>query len=472
MNKFTRKAVLLAVAVFTILAVVGTTPVIAAQTTITWFVGLGAGTKPEDLKPQQDVVDKFNAAHPDIDLKLTVAASNQVAGDTFTTLVASGTNVPDVVGPLGVEGTTFYHDSWLDIAPLVAKTKYDLKQFSDSQVKVNQEGDKLYGIPFGVYPGVMFYNKDLFDAAGLAYPPSKFDEKYKLDGKDVDWSWDTAYTIAKKLTFDKAGKDATDPAFDPTNIVQFGLDQQWDTERSDMQTYGGAPVIDAKTGKVLITANWRAEAQDMFKAIWVDHSMPNQTYENSDLLKPSAFASGKVAMGRVMLWYTCCLADLKAKWDIGVQPSYKGVYTPPSDVDTFRIYKGTKSPDAAFTVLSYLTNEAALDLLTHYGSVPARPELQSKFIEGLSKAYPSVTNWSIIGPSLDHAAVPHHQSSYPNYARGQQRFSDFNTWLRSAGPTAKPADVDTQLDKLQADIQTLVDNPTKALATAAPTAAK
>src|SRR5207244_531681 len=117
--------------------------------------------------------------------------------------------------------------------------KYDLTAFADSQVKVNQEGDKLYGVPFGVYPGVLFYNKDLFDAAGLDYPPSKFGDKYKLDGKDVDWSWDTVYAIAKKLTFDKAGKDATDKAFDSANIVQFGLDHQWDTERSDMQTYGG-----------------------------------------------------------------------------------------------------------------------------------------------------------------------------------------------------------------------------------------
>ena len=59
-------------------------------------------------------------------------------------------------------------------------------------------------------------------------------------------------------------------------------------------------------------------------------------------------------MARVMLWYTCCLADMTSKWDLGIVPSYNGNTYAPADADTFRIHKDSKNPEAAFTVLQYL----------------------------------------------------------------------------------------------------------------------
>ena len=65
-------------------------------------------------------------------------------------------------------------------------------------------------------------NVDLFDEAGLNYPPSSFDEKYVMpDGSEVDWNYDTVAEIAKILTVDANGNDATSADFDPGNIVQY-----------------------------------------------------------------------------------------------------------------------------------------------------------------------------------------------------------------------------------------------------------
>ncbi len=426
----------------------------ADKTVVTWFVGLGTGTDKEQIDIENSVVAKFNKSQDAIELKINIAASNQVAPDALSTLIASN-NAPDIVGPMGVEGANSFSGEWLDLQPLVTKTKYNIDQFPENVVKIYTEGNGLYGIPFAVYPGLIYWNKDLFDEAGLAYPPKTFDEKYKLDGKDVDWSWDTLAVIAKKLTVDTNGNDATSDKFDPAKTAQFGFVQQWDTIRADFQTFGGAPVINPDSGKVQIPDNWRAEAQWMWNGIWKDHFIPTSTYLNSDLLKPSAFASGKVAMARVMLWYTCCLTDLKSKWDLAPVPSYNGKYYAPADADTFRIAKQTKNPDAAFTVLQYLLGDAALDLLTTYGAFPARPDLQAQFLKGLADKYPSVTNWDIVKPSFDYGAVPHHESAYPNFSKGQQRFTDFATWLYS--DEAKSGDVKTQLDKLQSDLQAIVD---------------
>jgi len=425
------------------------------KTVVNWFVGLGTGTQPNQIDVQNKVVADFNASQDKIELKINIAASNQVAPDALSTLIAAGT-APDIIGPVGFDGSNQFAGQWLDLQPYVDKTKYDLAQFPEALVNLYQTGDQgLLGIPFAVYPGMIFYNADLFDEADLAYPPAKFGDKYMLDGKEVDWSWDTLATIAKILTVDANGNDATSADFDPSKIVQFGFNHQWGTQRADFSTFGGAPVIDDATGKVVIPENWRAEAQWVYNGIWKDHFIPTATYDASDLLKPSAFASGKVAMSRVPFWYTCCLGDLKSKWDLAVVPSYNGKFYAPADADTFRIFKGTKNPDAAFTVLQYLLGEGAADLLNAYGAYPARPDLQDAAIADKAKAYPSVKNWDAVAPSLEYATVPHHESYYPNYAKGQQRFNDFRTLMY--GDTGKDMDVKAELDKLQSDLQSIVD---------------
>jgi len=453
MNK-ARKFIMVLVAVVTAITLFqGALTAKAAKTTVNWFVGLGTGGNPEQQPVEDAVVKKFNDSQADIELKIQYV-DNKVAADALSTLIAAG-NAPDIVGPVGFSGANGFPGAWLDLAPLVAKNKTDMSVFPESLVNIYKEGDALVGIPFAVFPGLIYYNVDLFDEAGLAYPPAKVGDKYKLDGKDVEWSWDTLATIAQKLTIDAAGKDATDPAFDATKINQFGFVHQWGTIRSEFSTFGGANVVDPKSGKVVIPENWRAEAQWLHDGVWKTHFIPNETYGASDLLKPSEFASGKVAMARVMLWYTCCMADLKSKWDLAVPPSYKGQTYAPVDADTFRVTKATKNPDAAFKVLSYLLGDAELDLITAYGAYPARPDLQKASIEAKAKLYPSVKNWDIVPEMLKYSVAPSHESNYPNFNKGQDRFAAFRTLLY--GETGKDMDVNKELDKLQADLQAIVD---------------
>lgn len=424
------------------------------KTVVTWFIGLGTGTQPEQIDVQNAVVEAFNASQDAIELKVNIAASNQVAPDALSTLIAAGT-APDIVGPVGFDGSNQFAGQWLDLQPLVDSAGYDLAQFPENLVNLYQAGDDgLLGIPFAVYPGLIFYNADLFDEAGLEYPPAEFGAPYVLDGEEVEWNWDTLATIAKILTVDSNGNDATMEGFDPASIVQFGFNHQWGTQRADFSTFGGSPVVD-ESGKVVIPENWRAEAQWVYNGVWVDHFMPTATYDASDLLKPSAFASGKVAMSRVPLWYTCCLGDLTSNWDLAVVPSYEGNYYAPADADTFRIFKGTANPEAAFTVLQYLLGDGASDLLAAYGAYPARPDLQEAAIAVKAEQYPSVQNWGVVAPSLEYATVPHHESYYPNYAKGQQRFNDFRTLMY--GDTGESMDLAAELDKLQADLQAIVD---------------
>lgn len=60
---------------------------------------------------------------------------------------------------------------------------------------------------------VMYYNKDMFDAANVAYPPTSADKA---------WTWDEFVETAKLLTLDANGNNAASPDFDPDSIVQYG----------------------------------------------------------------------------------------------------------------------------------------------------------------------------------------------------------------------------------------------------------
>jgi multiple sugar transport system substrate-binding protein len=60
---------------------------------------------------------------------------------------------------------------------------------------------------------VLFYNKKMFDDAGVEYPPTSADNA---------WTWDEFVEAAKKLTLDSNGKTPNDSGFDANNIVQYG----------------------------------------------------------------------------------------------------------------------------------------------------------------------------------------------------------------------------------------------------------
>jgi len=481
-NMSTRKFLLLTIAVLTVVSMAQYVMPTKAQgpVTVTLFIGLGTGTNKDQVDAENAFVDAYNKGQgvkDGVTLKVNIAASNQEAPGILSTLIGS-VNPPDIVGPVGVSGSNLFYSEWLDLAPLIKKTGFNMSAYSPAVTSLYKQGNTISAIPWAVYPGLMWYNVDLFDEAGLNPPPKNFGEKYVLDGKQVDWTWDTVATIAKRLTFDANGKDATDPAFDPKNIIQYGFDQQFDTIRSDFETFGGGNpngVVD-KNNKVVIAPEWRAEAKWMWNGLWKDHFIPNNTAINSDLLKPSVFASGKVAMTRVMLWYTCCLADSKTgkayvNFDLAPVPMYNGKYFAPADADTFRIDKNTKNPEAAFKVLTYILNDADVFAPNFWGGFPGRTEFQAGFIKKLADTYKSVKNWAIVSKSFDYAVSPHHESYYPNFNKGQNRFADFSTLLRSdQGATI---DIDKELDKLQSDLQTLVDQAGQpAAATMAATAAK
>ncbi len=419
---------------------------------IRWFVGLGAGSDAEVKDAQQAVVDEFNSAHKDIQIVLEIVAV-KTAKDVLSTEIASG-NPPDIVGPVGVSGSNTFQGLYLDLAPYIQKTNYDLSQFDDSAVDFYKEpGQGQVGLPFGAYPSFLYYNKDLFDQAGLAYPPHKVGEKYKMpDGTEKDWTVDTMADLAMLLTVDKQGLNATEAGFDPKNVVQFGYQGQW-IDLGDMASLFGAGHFDDGTGKAQIPDQWRTGLKWYYDGIWTKHFIPTSAYSQSDLFgKGSEFNSGHLAMGLTHLWYTCCVDGVK-NWDAAVVPSYNGKITATVDVDTFRILKATKNPDQAFEVLTYLLGPASGKLLALYGSMPARKADQAAFFATLDKKYPQGVDWQVVRDMTQYPDIPSNEANMPNYQKAYDRMGALQTLMYST----EGLDMDAELTKLQSDLQAIFD---------------
>jgi multiple sugar transport system substrate-binding protein len=421
--------------------------------TLTWYVGLGTGAAPEQRALQEEVVAAWNEANPDIQVDLVIV-DNNVAVETLATLIATG-EAPDIVGPVGTSGTAAFAGNFLDIEPYLAELGYDAyAEFPAESVDFYRTNEGLVGLPLASFPAFLFYRPEMFDEAGLEYPPAEIGAPYMLDGEEVEWNVDTMSAVAQILTVDENGYDATEDEFDPSNIIQFGFANQWagaGAMRQNATMHGAGSVIDAD-GNAVFPDSWRVAFQWFHDAQWDTHIMPNAAQEGSDLLGAgNPFASGNLAMAQSHLWYTCCLED--SEWDAAALPSYEGVVTSRLHADTFRLFNSTENPLEAVEFLTYLVGEASLDLLGVYGGMPARPEDQQAFFDGLDEKYPQGVNWEVVKDSLNYPDIPSHEEALPNNNKANDRLDSFLSLLRSE----PDVDVQAEIDSLLVDLQAIFD---------------
>jgi ABC-type sugar transport system, periplasmic component len=427
---------------------------------VRWFIGLGAGTQPTQIAAEAAFADAYNASQKDVYLSLEIINNTQ-AGSILKTELAAG-NAPDIIGPVGVEGLNLFADQLLDLKSLIGSTGYKSTGVDQSLVdffnSLGQNGATV-GLPFAVYPSFIFYNQDLFDEAGLPLPPTKVGDPY--NGKP--WDLAALRDLAMKLTVDNKNKDATDSAFDPANIVQWGFDSQFmDNYNARAETaFFGSGALLAADGKTAVVPDYIAAGEKWYNAgVWTDHFIPTANQVAGDLLNAgNEFASGNLAIDEGHTWFTCCVTPPTGKkafkFGFAVNPTVNGKITSPLHADTFSVLKTTKVPDAAFKALTAMV--ASPELLTAYGAMPADSTKQAAWFTSIDKTFPGVKlNWDVVKAMLAFPDVPNHQSFVPDYPKVRSAMQAFGNNYRT---TAK-LDMDAELAKLQVTLQGIFDAAT------------
>ncbi|SDC32250.1 carbohydrate ABC transporter substrate-binding protein, CUT1 family [Sanguibacter gelidistatuariae] len=131
------------------------------------------GTWSGDQQRQaQEMIDLYNGSQ---DVYHVTYQAQEIVEQKLLTAMAGG-DVPDVV-LWDRNQTALYAGKGVlhDLTDLVAKDSVDTSQFYEQAVLEMTHDDKLFGLPLTVDNRSIFYNKTLFEEAGLT-PPTTWDE--------------------------------------------------------------------------------------------------------------------------------------------------------------------------------------------------------------------------------------------------------------------------------------------------------
>lgn len=132
-----------------------------------------------------DILYQFQKKH-DIGLKM-IYTENWNYLEKLKTLMAGG-QAPDVFAV----NTAFFSElafskELMALDSYIQKSTLDTRDFFSELIKACKYEESLYALPLEWSPFVLFYNKSVFDQAGLPYP-------------DSNWTWNTVADTAEILT--------------------------------------------------------------------------------------------------------------------------------------------------------------------------------------------------------------------------------------------------------------------------------
>lgn len=347
----------------------------------------------DEMPAWQGIVDAFNKSHPGIEVKLErLPGSWNEYIQKMTAQIAAG-NPPDI-GRMGVAYMPMFASKGQleDLASYT--TDMNMADYYDSAMSQYLQDGKMFGMPIGVYTMAMYYNKDMFEKAGIPMPPTDWNKA---------WTFEELQDAAQKLTSGSgAGK-------------QYGIYANLNPERAIpyLWSSGGGLISDDKTQSILQTPESKKALnflQGLIKAGYSPTPAETQTTPPDQL-----FLSGKLGMLVEGQWMMPSMNKIsKFKW--GVAPIAVGTAGQPATanfVDAYVVFKGSKHVKEAAEVLKFFVSEEAENILVDHnvGGIPVlksvaearkadmfnplTPEEKEVWLQSVevSRSLPFTSNW-------------------------------------------------------------------------------
>ncbi len=272
--------------------------------------------------------------------------------DLLKTDATSG-DLPDVFN-LSQDQFGFYaaNDVLLNLQPYFDANGVDTSVWGSGLVDPYKDANgDVYGAPLNWDSIVMFYNKDLFDAAGLDYPTA-------------DWTWDDFAADAAALT------DSANGVYGAAvyNDYQSGW-SNW------IASAGVTPVANPERTQCTLTEPGSVEALSFLKGLLDNGSMPSISVlggTNADD-EYNLFKSGKVAMYSNGEWQLPnAIADVPFNWDMVTLPKNPTTGESRSTVHAVAYTASATSanPDLAANLVQYLASDEGEAFFAQAGGVP------------------------------------------------------------------------------------------------------
>jgi len=303
---------------------------------------------PEEIGIITTTIKDWEKSHPDIKVKLEHIPFGSYVSKILTEY--AGKSAPDIVAAEVNMFVSFADkDVFVDLKPFVEKdSSFDLNEFFPEVIDWYTVKGKLYAIPRDTAPmACIYYNKKLFDEAGVAYPTD-------------DWNWSDLLEKAQKLTkLDKDGK-----------VIQYGFySDMWG---NFVYSNGGSIVDDIKNPtKCLLNSPEAIGGLEFLVDLAHKYKVsptPN-TFRNLGLGIIQMFMMQRVAMFHSGIWETPLLRKAKDfEWDVAMYPKGpKGARKFGTGGTGYGILKTTKYPEEAWEVLKALSGDEGQIMLAESG---------------------------------------------------------------------------------------------------------
>jgi multiple sugar transport system substrate-binding protein len=368
-------------------------------TTIRWR------TRPSDAAEQavyQSLADSANQALAGKNIQVAYDPGvNQGYFEKLKTELASGT-APDIFWIGGVELADFVATGQvLDIKPYIDKDpNFKLTDFYDQPIQELSRDGKVYGLPRDISTMVVYYNEDLFKAAGLATPKELTEQ-----GK---WNWDALLDSAKKLT---------DPAKQQYGA---GWGNWWGPSWGYFVNAAGGSPFNADRTACALNSPEAIEGAKFAQTFYTEKLRPT----GDDSAVENLFNAGKVGMLWSGRWTTPGVRqNAKFNWDVAEMPAGKQkstwLFWGP-----YLINAKTANPDAAWEVLKQITSAEAMGKVAEMGTnVPARKNQEA--VDLFLKSTPPANNQAFIaGAEYAAAEAPVWQGNWADYSSAVQKLWD------------------------------------------------
>ncbi len=291
---------------------------------------------PEEIDIITHSIFNWQAAHPKI--KIIFEHTPYTGYDSKILTRIAGGAAPDIIATEVDYFVTFASKNVLeDLTPYFEQDTADflIKDFFPTILGRFTVNGRTLAIPRDVAPfACVFYNKKIFDEAGVPYPTD-------------DWTWDDLLRIARTLTKnDESGR-----------VAQYGF-YGW-AWQNFIYGNGGAMVDDVKNPTKTLLDDPRSieglqfysDLINLYKVMPTPVAMANLGM-GIDLM----FSSGRLAMFMSGIWETPGLRNYNFEWDVVMFPkNAKGVRAFGSGGSGYAILKSSKHKQEAWEVIKALT---------------------------------------------------------------------------------------------------------------------
>ncbi len=297
------------------------------------------------------LVDAYVAKNPDVSIELLDLGSADFQ-TMLSTQLTGGDDKIDVITVKDIPGysTMIRAGQLLPLNDYVAKESIDVSVYGGIVDQITIDG-KFYALPFRSDFWVVFYNKGVFDKAGVAYPHNN------MSLKEYD-------AIARQVT---SGTGA--------NKVYGAHYHTW---RSAVQLFG---ILDGKNTIIdgeyaFLEPYYQLILDQMKDGIAMDYGVAKTTGTHYS----GVFENNSVAMMNMGSWFLSTLiADIKSgkaevqDWGLAKYPHPDGVAegTTLGTITSLAVNAKSKNQEAALDFVKFVTSAEGAKIIADTGTIPA-----------------------------------------------------------------------------------------------------